>query len=148
MAKASVLVLNGPNLNLLGTREPEVYGTLTLRELDALCLAEGAALRLDVVTEQSNHEGQLIDWIHQAPGRHDGLVLNLGAFTHTSVAIMDAVRGVGLPVVEVHLSNIHARETFRHRSYISSVAVGVICGFGALGYRFALRAMAEHLSKG
>ncbi len=145
---ASVLVLNGPNLNLLGRREPEVYGRQTLADIDALCVEEGRQQGLTVETAQSNHEGALIDLIHQALGRHAGLVMNPGAFTHTSIAIMDAVRGVGLPLIEVHLSNVHARESFRHHSYLSPIAIGVICGFGALGYCLALRAMAEHLAKG
>jgi len=148
LAKPSVLVLNGPNLNLLGQREPDVYGRTTLADVEALCREEGEALGLAVETAQSNHEGALVDLIHAAAGRHAGLVMNPGAYSHTSIAIPDAVRGVGLPVVEVHLSNIHARESFRHRSYLSAAALGVICGLGALGYALALRALAQHLSKG
>ncbi|GAB5467207.1 MAG: type II 3-dehydroquinate dehydratase [Rhodospirillales bacterium] len=148
MAERSILVLNGPNLNLLGQREPEVYGSATLADLDALCLAEGQALGLQVTCAQSNHEGRLIDLIQEAYGLHQGLAINPGAYSHTSIAIMDALRGVGLPAVEVHLSNIHAREAYRQHSYISPVVMGVICGFGVLGYRLALRALAEHLAKG
>lgn len=148
MAKPSVLVLNGPNLDLLGRREPAVYGSETLADIEALCREEGAALGLDVVCAQSNYEGRLIELIHEAFGQHAGLVMNPGAYTHTSIAIMDAIRGVALPLVEIHVSNVHAREAFRHHSYISPVALGVICGFGAQGYRFALQALAQHIEKG
>lgn len=148
MAKPSVLVLNGPNLNLLGRREPQVYGSQTLADIEAYCVAEGDALGLDVACAQSNYEGRLVELIHEAMDVHAGLVFNPGAYTHTSIALMDAIRGVGLPLVEVHLSNVHAREAFRHRSYISPVALGVICGFGALGYRLALEALAQHILKG
>jgi len=148
MAKPSVLVLNGPNLNLLGRREPAVYGHQTLADIDGLCHEEGEALGLDVACAQSNYEGRLIELIHEAMGRHHGLVMNPGAYTHTSLAIMDAIRGVDLPLVEVHLSNVHAREVFRHKSFVSPVAMGVICGLGAQGYRFALQALAQHFAKG
>ena len=119
---ASVLILNGPNLNLLGTRQPEVYGKTTLADVEALCAAETARLELEMQFAQSNHEGTLIDLIHEARGQHAGIILNAGAYTHTSIALMDAIASVELPVVEVHLSNIHARESFRHRSYIAPVA--------------------------
>ncbi len=142
----SVLVLNGPNLNLLGTRQPEVYGRTTLDDLERLCTEEGKRLGLDVTCEQSNHEGALIDLIHEARGMHDGIVLNAGAYTHTSIALMDAIASVELPVVEVHLSNIHARESFRHSSYIAPVAIGQICGFGPLGYVMALHALQDRLT--
>ena len=142
----SVLVLNGPNLNLLGTRQPEVYGRTTLDELERLCTEEGKRLGLDVTCEQSNHEGALIDLIHEARGIHDGIVLNAGAYTHTSIALMDAIASVELPLVEVHLSNIHARESFRHSSYIAPVAIGQICGFGPLGYVMALQALQQRLT--
>ena len=135
----TILVLNGPNLNLLGTREPEVYGSTTLEEINAdlVALAAKAGAKLDCF--QSNHEGALIDRIHAA--RSDGtefVIINPGAFTHTSVAIRDAFSGVALPFVEVHLSNVHKREPFRHHSYLSDIAVGVICGLGVQGYRLAL----------
>ena len=141
----SILVLNGPNLNLLGTRQPEVYGHTTLQDVEDLCAEHAARLDFTVSCVQSNHEGALIDAIHAAKGVHDGIVLNAGAYTHTSVALMDAITSVELPVVEVHLSNIHAREAFRHKSYIAPVAVGQICGFGAAGYRLALDALGDHL---
>lgn len=139
----SVLILNGPNLNLLGTRQPDVYGRTTLGDIEASCAAHGATLNIDVTCMQSNHEGVLIDAIHAAKAVHGGLIVNAGAFTHTSIALMDAVASVELPMVEVHLSNIHAREPFRHTSYLSKVAIGQICGFGPLGYRMALDALAE-----
>jgi 3-dehydroquinate dehydratase-2 len=144
---ASVLVLNGPNLNLLGQRQPEIYGSTTLADIEAACTAHGRALGLDVVCVQSNHEGVMLDAIHAAKGVHGGLIINAGAYTHTSVALMDAVASVELPMVEVHLSNIHAREPFRHVSYLSKVAVGQICGFGACGYLMALDALSERLGK-
>ncbi len=142
------LILNGPNLNLLGTRQPEVYGGTTLEMVEDLCLNHGASIGVEVSCFQSNHEGALIDAIHEAKGDQDGIVLNAGAFTHTSIALMDAIASVELPVIEVHLSNIHARETFRHLSYISKVAIGQICGFGAQGYVLALDALATHLKSG
>jgi len=138
---ASVLILNGPNLNLLGTRQPEVYGKTTLADVEALCAAETARLELEMQFAQSNHEGALIDSIHEARGQHAGIILNAGAYTHTSIALMDAIASVELPVVEVHLSNIHARESFRHRSYIAPVAIGQICGFGVHGYVLAIQAL-------
>ena len=147
MAEApSVLVLNGPNLNLLGTREPEVYGSTTLADIEADCASVGQQLGLRVDCRQSNSEGQLVDWIQEARTSHDAIVINPGAYSHTSVAILDALQAVDLPVLEVHLSNIHKREPFRHKSYVSAVAVGVICGFGALGYRLALQAAAQVLN--
>ena len=138
---ASVLILNGPNLNLLGTRQPEAYGKTTLADVEALCAAETARLELEMQFAQSNHEGALIDLIHEARGQHAGIILNAGAYTHTSIALMDAIASVELPVVEVHLSNIHARESFRHRSYIAPVAIGQICGFGVHGYVLAIQAL-------
>ncbi|NOC82371.1 MULTISPECIES: type II 3-dehydroquinate dehydratase [Ruegeria] len=144
----NVLVLNGPNLNLLGTRQPEVYGSTTLHMIEDRCVQHGASIGLDVTHLQSNHEGVLLDAIHAARGVQSGLILNAGAFTHTSIALMDAIASVELPVVEVHLSNIHARETFRHRSYIAPVALGQICGFGAHSYILALDALAAHLKAG
>ncbi len=136
-----ILILNGPNLNLLGTREPGVYGATTLADIERDCGAAGRKLGLAVDFRQSNHEGVLVDWIQEARSTAKGIVINPGAYTHTSVAIHDAIRAVGLPVIEVHLSNIFAREEFRHHSYVSPVAVGTICGLGAQGYLLALEAM-------
>jgi len=138
----SVLVLNGPNLNLLGTREPEVYGRTTLADIEADCAARAAQLGLALIFRQSNSEGTLVDWIQEAPGSHGAIVINPAAYSHTSVAILDALKAVDLPVVEVHLSNIHRRETFRGHSYVSKAALGVICGFGPRGYVMALDALA------
>lgn len=144
---ANILVLNGPNLNLLGTRQPEVYGSTTLAMIEQMCMDHGQKEGISVTCLQSNHEGVLIDAIHEAKGTQDGLILNAGALTHTSIALMDAIASVELPLVELHLSNIHAREPFRHKSYIAPVAVGQICGFGAHGYILALDALKSHLSK-
>lgn len=143
---ASVLILNGPNLNLLGTRQPEVYGRTTLSDIEKLCKDHGQAIDMNVSFEQSNHEGALVDMIHAARGTHDGIILNAGAYTHTSIALMDAIASVELPAIELHLSNVHARETFRHTSYIAKVSVGIICGFGARGYTLAMDAMKSHIS--
>ncbi|MBD7995709.1 type II 3-dehydroquinate dehydratase [Arthrobacter sp. Sa2CUA1] len=141
----NLLVLNGPNLNLLGTREPAVYGTGTLDDVEAAALAAAQAHGWTVDCIQSNHEGDLIDAIHGAPGLADAIIINPAAYSHTSVALRDAFSGVGLPVVEVHLSNIHKREEFRHHSYISAVAEVVICGAGIAGYRMAVDFLAESL---
>lgn len=141
-----ILVLNGPNLNLLGTREPEVYGHTTLADIEASCQQTAQALEFDISFAQSNHEGALVDAIHAACGVSDGIVINAGAYTHTSLALRDAIAGVGLPVIELHISNTHARETFRHHSYIAPVCLGVIQGFGAAGYPLALQAMMRHLT--
>ncbi|MGX0876855.1 3-dehydroquinate dehydratase-2 [Roseovarius sp. MBR-154] len=143
----SILVLNGPNLNLLGTRQPEVYGHTTLADIEAMCREHAAAHGVDIGFDQSNHEGVLIDAIHAARGHHDGIILNAGAYTHTSVALMDALSSAQVPAIELHLSNVHAREAFRHQSFIAKVAVGVICGFGAQGYILALDAMRGHLER-
>jgi len=141
----SILVLNGPNLNLLGTRQPEVYGTTTLSDVEQMCADAADQLGVAVTCQQSNHEGVLIDAIHAARGTHDGIILNAGAYTHTSIAIMDAIQSANVPTVELHLSNIHQREEFRHLSYISKVAIGQICGFGAAGYVLALHALVDYL---
>lgn len=148
MAKApSVLILNGPNLNLLGTREPEIYGRTTLADIEAQCRVRAGELGLAVECRQSNAEGQLVDWIQEARGSRAAIVINPGAYSHTSIAILDALQAADLPVVEVHLSNIHKRETFRQHSYVSQAAQGVICGFGAQGYLMALDALASLLVK-
>ncbi|MDR3472034.1 MAG: type II 3-dehydroquinate dehydratase [Devosia sp.] len=144
MAKR-ILVLNGPNLNLLGVREPQTYGADTLADIEELCRAEAEAHGLELDFRQSNHEGELVTWIQQARDAAAGLVINPAAYSHTSVAIHDALRLLEVPIVEVHLSNIHARETFRHHSYVSAVATGVICGLGPMGYRFAIAALAEKI---
>lgn len=144
MAKR-VLVLNGPNLNMLGTREPQTYGSQTLGDIEKMATDEGRKLGLEVTCKQSNIEGELVTWIQQALGAFDAIVINPGAYSHTSIAIHDAFRAVSLPVVEVHLSNIYTREPFRHHSYVSPVALGVICGLGATGYKLALHALAEKL---
>lgn len=146
MAHPTILVLNGPNLNLLGTREPAIYGRETLADIQAACLARAEALGLDIEFRQSNAEGELIDWVHLAARRAAGIVINAGGLSHSSVALMDALGAVGLPVVEVHLSNIHRREEFRHHSYVSRVARGVIVGLGGHGYELALEAMARILA--
>ncbi len=137
--------MHGPNLNLLGQREPGVYGRVTLDEINRLLEKEGQALEADVTAVQSNHEGVLVDAIHEALGRHQGILINAGAYTHTSVAIRDALAGIALPTVEVHLSNIYRREEFRHHSWIAAVAIGQISGFGAESYRLGLQALVYHL---
>lgn len=138
---ASIYILNGPNLNRLGTREPDTYGATTLADIESMCRDVGEDLDLDIEFRQSNVEGILVDWIQEAGDVAQGLILNPAAYTHTSVAIHDAVRAAEIPTVEVHLSNVFAREAFRHHSYVSPVALGVICGFGATGYRLALEAL-------
>ena len=140
-----VLVLHGPNLNLLGRRAPEVYGSATLADLETLCRSEGEALGLQVDCRQSNHEGELVEWIQKAGEDYGGLVLNAGAYSHTSIALHDALEAVALPTIEVHLSNIFKRESFRHHSYISPQAPGVICGPGFDAYRAALLVLARRL---
>ncbi|MBM9476851.1 type II 3-dehydroquinate dehydratase [Nakamurella flavida] len=142
----TVHVVNGPNLNLLGTRRPEVYGTTTAAQLEELCRAEADTLGLELDFRQSNHEGQLVDWMQEigaeaAAGRTIGVVFNPGAYAHTSVALRDAIEGAGTPVVECHISNVHARESFRHHSHVSAVAAGVVVGFGVGGYRLAMRGL-------
>jgi 3-dehydroquinate dehydratase II len=141
----TILVLNGPNLNLLGLREPEIYGHETLSDIEEACLELAAELGLSLDFRQSNHEGQLVDWIHEARQTADGIILNAGAYSHTSIALLDALNAAALPVIEVHLSNVYRREEFRHNSYISRAARGVICGFGGHGYELALAAIARLL---
>jgi 3-dehydroquinate dehydratase II len=148
LAKPIVWVLNGPNLNLLGTREPSVYGRQTLADIEAACQKRAAALGLAVDFRQSNSEATLIDWVQAARNTAAGIVINAAGYTHTSVALMDALSAAELPVIEVHLSNIHRREEFRHHSYISPVARGVIVGLGGHGYELALEALARLLADG
>lgn len=140
-----ILILNGPNLNLLGQREPDIYGRTTLADIEAMCRAEAARLGLGVECRQSNSEGELIAWVQEIPSRFAGAILNAGAYSHTSVALLDALRALNEPLIEVHLSNIYRRETFRQHSYVSLAAKGVICGFGPQGYAMALRALAAML---
>jgi 3-dehydroquinate dehydratase-2 len=142
----AVHVLNGPNLNLLGRREPQIYGSTTLQDVEHLVRERAEAAGIDVTFRQSNHEGQLVDWIQEAGQAGAGVVINAGAYTHTSIALRDAIAGSGAPTVEVHISNVHARETFRHRSQIAPVCVGVICGFGPTSYLLGLEAIKQVLS--
>lgn len=144
----TVFVLNGPNLNLLGTREPQVYGAQTLADVEQLCAQACARHGLQLRFHQSNHEGQLIDWIHEAGQLHArgalaGVILNAGAYTHTSIALMDAIKGTGVALLELHISNVFAREAFRHHSYLSPVARAVVCGLGVQGYALAVEAVAQ-----
>lgn len=143
----SVLVLHGPNLNLLGQREPGIYGRVTLDEINRFLEQEGQSLATKISVLQSNHEGVLVDAIHHAQGVHQGILINAGAYTHTSVALRDAIAAVNIPTVEVHLSNIYRREEFRHHSYIAPVAVGQISGFGPESYRLGLHALVNHLQQ-
>jgi 3-dehydroquinate dehydratase-2 len=145
--RARVLILHGPNLNLLGQREPEIYGSTTLADIDAMLAQLGQELEVEVDTFQSNIEGELVNKIQQARGNYAALLINAGAYTHTSVALLDAILAVGLPVVEVHLSNLYKREEFRHHSYIARAAAGQICGFGAQSYLLGLRAAVGLLGK-
>lgn len=140
----TILILNGPNLNLLGSRQPEIYGHESLADIEAACRRHAHSLGLAVDFRQSNHEGELVDWIQQARGRSAGIIINPAAYSHTSIALLDALLAVELPAVEVHLSNIHQRDAFRRHSYVSQVARGVICGFGSHGYILALDAI-KHL---
>lgn len=141
-----VLILNGPNLNLLGKREPEIYGSQTLKDVEELCVQNAKGLDLTIDFRQSNSEGTLVDWIQEARESFDGIIINPAAYTHTSVAILDALQAVDKPVIEVHLSNIHKREEFRHTSFVSKTATGVICGLGVDGYDLALQAISRILS--
>jgi 3-dehydroquinate dehydratase-2 len=143
----SILVLNGPNLNLLGQRETSIYGQTTLADIEAACVKRGKTLNLDVYCAQSNSEGGMIDLVQEARESRDAIIVNAGGFTHTSVALRDALAACDLPIIEVHISNIHKREEFRHHSHISAVAEGMICGLGPIGYYLALEAVAEILSR-
>lgn len=145
MPKFNILVLNGPNLNLLGKREPAIYGHLTLEDINTMLEREAIILNVRLSCFQSNHEGVLVDHIHQALNNHQGILINAGAYTHTSVAIRDALAAVAIPMVEVHLSNIYKREDFRHHSYIAPIAIGQISGFGAESYRLGLQALVNYL---
>ncbi len=140
---SKVLILNGPNLNMLGTREVEIYGKDTLADIEANARARAEGYAMEIDFRQSNSEAELVDWIQQAGGKFDGIIINAGAYTHTSIAILDALNMVDLPIIEVHLSNIFRRESFRKDSYISSAANGLITGFGGIGYLLALEAMSE-----
>jgi 3-dehydroquinate dehydratase II len=142
---SSILVLHGPNLNLLGVREPGIYGAVTLPEINAQLLALAAQQKSSVEVFQSNHEGAIVDEIHKALGFYDGILINAAAYTHTSVAIRDAISAVKLPAVEVHLSNVYQREAFRHHSYLASVVLGQVSGFGAQSYYLGLQALLTHL---
>jgi 3-dehydroquinate dehydratase-2 len=144
---ATIYILNGPNLNLLGKREPDIYGSETLADIERRCRKKAEALGLGVELRQSNIEGELVGWIQEARERAQGIIINAAAYTHTSVALHDALKACGLPIVEVHLSNIYKREAFRHNSFVSPVANGVICGFGGQGYEFALDALAAIVHK-
>jgi len=143
--KKKILVLNGPNLNLLGKRQPDIYGRLTLEQINRKIRALAKELGVDVDIRQSNHEGELVTWIQQAPGQFGAIVINPAGYTHSSVAMRDAITSIGLPTIEIHLSNIHKREPFRHHSYIAEAAVGQITGFGADSYLLGLRAAAARL---
>jgi 3-dehydroquinate dehydratase II len=143
----NVYILNGPNLNLLGTREPEIYGADTLADVETRCSAKAKALNLSISFRQTNLEGELVNWIHEAREKASGIIINAGAYTHTSVALHDALKAVGLPAIEVHLSNVYKRESFRHHSFISPAAHGVICGFGVQSYELALDGMSGILNK-
>lgn len=144
----TVTILNGPNLNLLGTREPEIYGSETLSDIEELCAQKAQSLGLVADFKQSNVEGELVTWIQEAKLASVGIVINAAAYTHTSVAILDALNACDCPIIEVHLSNIHQRESFRHKSYVSMAADGVICGLGSIGYTLALDAISARLAQG
>jgi len=147
MTDRVIAVFNGPNLNLLGTREPELYGTGTLDDLEQLCVETAEGLGLLVDFRQSNLEGELISWVHEIRGKAAALVINPAAYSHTSIALMDALKSLDMPIIEVHLTNIHQREAYRHHSYVSEVADAVICGLGPAGYRLALFALSDILEE-
>lgn len=144
---AMIYILNGPNLNLLGSREPQIYGHDTLASIQSACSVKAHELGFDIDFRQTNVEGELVNFVHDARSKAQGIIINAGAYTHTSIALHDAVKAVGLPTIEVHLSNVHAREEFRHHSYMAAAASGVICGFGPLSYILALDALAHILKK-
>lgn len=148
MSMNPIYVLNGPNLNLLGQREPQLYGSATLRDIETRLRSRAVVLGLAIDFRQSNHEGELIDWVHEARQKASGIIVNAAGLTHTSVALLDALLAADVPVIEVHLTNIYRREAFRHHSYVSRAATGIICGLGAKGYELALDALAEHLQSG
>jgi len=143
-----ILILNGPNLNLLGTRQPEIYGAQSLKDIEALCRNEAQALGLSIDFRQSNHEGELVTWVQDARGVAAGLMINPAAYSHTSIALLDALLAFERPIVEVHLSNLAKRDSFRHHSYVSQAASGVVSGFGATGYVLGLKALAELIAAG
>ncbi len=147
-ASAQVIILNGPNLNMLGSRQPEIYGRQTLAEIEAACRERAAILGFSMDFRQSNSEGEIVEWIQQATTEAAGIIINPAAYTHTSIAIMDALLQCACPVIEIHLSNIFQRESFRHHSYVSTAAHGMICGFGGHSYLLALEAMARLLHEG
>jgi 3-dehydroquinate dehydratase-2 len=143
----NIWVLNGPNLNLLGTREPDVYGTVTLKQIEEMCISEAKTIGYGVTFHQTNNEGELLDLVQESSRSATGLIINAGAYTHTSIALHDALKSVPNPIIEVHLSNVFAREEFRHNSYVSGVAKGVICGLGPYGYLCAIRALDRIISE-
>lgn len=144
----TIMILNGPNLNLLGTREPEIYGSETLADVESRCQRRADSLGVAIDFRQSNMEGELVTWVQEARTGAQGLIVNAAAYTHTSVALLDALNACDMPIIEVHLSNIHQRESFRHKSYVARAADGMICGLGALGYELALEAVVNRLDKG
>jgi 3-dehydroquinate dehydratase-2 len=143
----TVLILNGPNLNRLGAREPEIYGTVTLDDIAEQCTKVGQNLGISIEFRQSNHEGELVSWVQEAADRSQGVIINAGAYTHTSIALLDALKMLNIPIIEVHLSNVFQREDFRAHSYISLVATGIICGLGADGYTLALQAIEKLINR-
>lgn len=145
---STIFILNGPNLNMLGTREPEIYGSETLADIEARCRARAEKLGVGIDFRQSNIEGELVGWIQEARTAAAGIIINAAAYTHTSVALLDALNTCDMPIIEVHLSNIHQRESFRHKSYIARAADGMICGLGSLGYELAIEAVAKRLDGG